>query len=212
MSILKRIEQIAISENITITSLESKIGASKGVLSRALSKDTDIQTKWTIAIVDNYPRYSSEWLLTGKGPMLKDDQTSSPTSSNTIPLVSSEAIAGFGNYNFCILEEDVQEHYVIPDFKDIDFMIRIKGSSMYPKYSSGDIVACRILKDPQFIQWNKTYIIGTNDQGIICKRLLPGDNDEYYKVISDNDRYLPFDLPKSEITGIALIIGVVRME
>lgn len=211
MGILKRIEQIAISENITITSLESKIGASKGVLSRALSKDTDIQTKWTIAIVDNYPQYSSEWLLTGKGSMFKEHHVST-TSSETIPLVSSEAIAGFGNYNFCILEEDVQEHYVIPDFKDIDFMISIKGSSMYPKYSSGDIVACRILKDPQFIQWNKTYIIGTNDQGILCKRLLPGDNDEYYKVISDNDRYLPFDLPKSEITGIALIIGVVRME
>lgn len=189
----------------------SKTGLKKGFIDKShqASGATDI---FLSKILEAYPNLNAEWLVTGKGSMFKDDQASSPTSSETIPLVSSEAIAGFGNYNFCILEEDVQEHYVIPDFKDIDFMISIKGSSMYPKYSSGDIVACRILKDPQFIQWNKTYIIGTNDQGILCKRLLPGENDEYYKVISDNDRYLPFNLPKSEITGIALIIGVVRME
>lgn len=71
--ILKRIEMIARSEGITITAFERTIGASKGVLSRAISNGTDIQTKWIQAIVEKYPSYSERWLLTGKGEMLKVD-------------------------------------------------------------------------------------------------------------------------------------------
>lgn len=70
-NILYRIELLAKNEGITITALERKIGASKGVLSRALNNNTDIQAKWIQSIVENYPQYSPEWLFTGKGSMLK---------------------------------------------------------------------------------------------------------------------------------------------
>lgn len=69
-SILDRIQQIAINENITITALERSIGASKGVLSRAINNKTDIQAKWIQNIVENYPQYSADWLITGRGEML----------------------------------------------------------------------------------------------------------------------------------------------
>ena len=74
--ILTRINKIAENEAITITFLEKKIGASKGVLSRALAKNTDIQAKWLTAIVDNYPLYSVEWLVTGKGSMFRSENVS----------------------------------------------------------------------------------------------------------------------------------------
>lgn len=77
-SILARIEQIVSNESITITALERKIGASKGVLSRAIAKNTDIQSKWLILIVENYPLYSTDWLLTGHGEMLKKESLSTP--------------------------------------------------------------------------------------------------------------------------------------
>ena len=44
-TILQRIEQIAINEGIKITAFEKSIGASKGVLSRAINNGTDIQSK-----------------------------------------------------------------------------------------------------------------------------------------------------------------------
>lgn len=69
-SILSRIEKLSKNEGITIGALERKIGASKGVLSRAIAKGTDIQSKWIQLLVENYPNYSSEWLLTGNGTML----------------------------------------------------------------------------------------------------------------------------------------------
>ena len=72
-NISQRIKVIADNEGIKITQLESKIGASKGVLSRSLANSTDIQSKWVTLVVENYPKYSAEWLLTGKGSMLKSE-------------------------------------------------------------------------------------------------------------------------------------------
>ena len=72
-NILSRIQEIAINEGITIGALERIIGASKGVLSRAISNGTDIQSKWLQKIVENYPHYSANWILTGEGSMLKSE-------------------------------------------------------------------------------------------------------------------------------------------
>lgn len=92
--ILPRIKTLAEHEGITIGALERIIGASKGVLSRAISNGTDIQSKWLQAIVENYPQYSAQWLLTGVGEMLKDTslgvsqelvETDPSTGKNYIP-------------------------------------------------------------------------------------------------------------------------------
>ncbi len=79
--ILYRIQQIAKNEGIKITVLERVIGASKGVLSRAINNGTDIQSKWLQRIVENYPKYSEGWLLTGKGEMLKTTLTKNEDGS-----------------------------------------------------------------------------------------------------------------------------------
>lgn len=129
-----------------------------------------------------------------------------------IPLVSQEAAAGFGSENFAITEQDIKDRYVIPDFNGIDFMIRVKGSSMYPKYSSGDIIACRKLTDRNFIQWNKPHLVATRDQGILVKRLKRSEKVGFLLAVSDNKDYDPFDIPENEITGIAIVVGVIRLE
>lgn len=180
-------------------------------------------------ILSIFPELNPDWLITGKGQKRKslyeDDLPNSKVDAvrinlksklkqkqQDVPLISLEAAAGFGNNNFLIKEEDIQDRYIIPDFNDIDFMIRVKGSSMYPKYSSGDVVACRIIKELKFIQWNKSYVIATKQQGILCKRLLQSKIRNNIMAVSDNKDYPPFDIPKDEITGYALIIGVIRLE
>lgn len=131
-----------------------------------------------------------------------------------IPFVEPCAVGGFGSEDFSIGERDVKDYYVIPKFKDrkIDFMIEVYGSSMYPKYNSGDIVACTIIRNSNFIQWNKVHVIATKEQGILIKRLDVSEKDGFLKAISDNKDYRPFDIPLAEITGIAIVVGVVRLE
>lgn len=86
MSIVERLKLLSEKEKITITALEKKIGASKGVLSRALKNNTDIQSKWVSIVVDNYPQYNPLWLLTGKGEMMLLSEVNAPkgpTSNKT---------------------------------------------------------------------------------------------------------------------------------
>ena len=65
-----RIQAIARIEGLSINEMERIIGASKGVLSRAIKNDTDIQAKWVFALCENFTKFSPEWLLTGKGEPL----------------------------------------------------------------------------------------------------------------------------------------------
>lgn len=131
-----------------------------------------------------------------------------------IPLVTQRAAAGFGNGDFTIEESDVKEYYVIPKFKycHVDFMIEVSGLSMYPHFNPGDVIACTILRNSQFLQWNKCHVIATREQGILVKRLMPGDDKEHLRAISDNKEYPPFDIPVGEITGIAVVVGHVGLE
>ena len=86
-NILSRIQEISTNEGISIGALERKIGASKGVLSRAINNGTDIQSKWLQIIVDNYPQYSTRWLLTGEGSMLVDGGAA-PTPNVAQPVAN----------------------------------------------------------------------------------------------------------------------------
>lgn len=88
-TILSRIQEIASAEGITIGALERQIGASKGVLSRAINNGTDIQSKWVQTIVENYPQYSPRWLMTGRGEMLADYPTANTQQQ---PVIADERL------------------------------------------------------------------------------------------------------------------------
>ena len=170
---------------------------------------------------------SPEWLLTGNGPMLKSAEpinTYKPLSGPTpavamvpaggqqgIPLIPFSAMAGALQGEVTALEYEC-EHYVVPAFRNADFLIPITGSSMQPTYFSGDIVACqRIPMSSIFFQWNKPYVLDTA-QGAIIKRIKPGSDKQHVLIVSDNTDYDPFELPLSEIYSVALVIGLIRLE
>lgn len=168
---------------------------------------------------------NSEWLLTGNGPMLKGENSANTSSKETvipiahpastpdegIPLIPLNAMAGALTSEQIVLEYEC-ERYVVPMFKGADFLIPVKGSSMYPKYSSGDIVACqRVPMSELFFQWNKVYVIDTT-QGALIKRIKPGSDNNHVLIVSDNEKYDPFELPLSAIHAVALVIGVIRLE
>ena len=185
---------------------------------------------------------SAEWLLMGKGEMVMDmfefrktpmvfhsnpeyyenkveenhtidKPTAHPATKQDegIPLIPIDAMAGVLTCEQTALEYEC-ERYVVPMFKGADFLIPVKGSSMYPKYNSGDIVACkRVSMTDIFFQWNKVYVIDTN-QGALIKRIKPGSAPDRILIVSDNDKYDPFELPYSAIHAVALVIGVIRLE
>ena len=70
---IERIKQLIDNEGITVRAFEKLISASNGLIRKAITNNSDIQSKWLEPIVDNFPQYNVEWLITGKGEMLKSD-------------------------------------------------------------------------------------------------------------------------------------------
>lgn len=207
-----RILQFIDYKGISKNKFYIETGISNGVLDKksGLSMET-IEKFYSI-----YSEVSPEWLLTGKGEMLKEDIAIpvAPMVPEGIPLVNATAVGGYSGSAFAFEERDIKDYYVIPKFKHkkVDFMIEVEGSSMYPKYNSGDVVACRIIKERNFIQWNKTHVVATREQGIIIKRIKPSNEPNALRMISDNENYDPFNVPEEEIEGLAIVVGVIRLE
>jgi len=157
-----------------------------------------------------------DWLLTGEGEMLRNPtqegkQGMIPAKNmEGIPLIPVSAMAGFGSGDMQVLEHECT-YFVIPIFKEAEFLISVKGSSMQPKYNSGDIVACKKLPLDTFFQWNKVYVLDT-EQGALVKRIKKGETPDTLTIISDNQNYEPFELHKSKIYSVAIVLGVIRQE
>lgn len=156
---------------------------------------------------------SAEWLLTGKGSMIKSENMIgyAQRSLNGIPLIPVDAVAGIMSGNSAQVMPYECEYYDVPMFRGADFLIYVKGDSMVPKYLSGDIVACKRLSIDTFFQWNKVYVVDS-EQGVIIKRVRPGDDDEHITMVSENTDYPPFTMRRRDIYSIALVMGLVRAE
>lgn len=205
-------------KGISNSQFYSDLGIKRGLLDADKLKAT-IADPIIAKILVIYTDLNIAWLLTGEGSMLRSDEKTDniPVAHHTedpnegIPLLPVDAMAGAFTGEQQVLEYEC-ERYVVPAFKGADFLIPVKGVSMHPRFSSGDIVACkRLSMDNVFFQWNKVYVIDT-DQGPLIKRLKPGSDKEHILVVSDNTAYDPFELAISSIYHLALVIGVIRLE
>lgn len=201
------------SENIGQNTFEKKVGWSTGYINNIKSS---IGSDKISSIIKEYPLLNLSWLLTGEGEMLRTTTVDAEADKlqKSLPLIPFEALAGYlSTDNEGVMVEDC-EHYVIPEFdrRGAEFIIRVSGSSMYPKYSNGDLLGCKKIEDILFFQWGKIYVLDTS-QGALVKRVYPHDDDAFITLVSDNKKvYPPFPIPKSDIRSLSIVVGVVRLE
>ena len=214
MTLLERISEIARMEGISIGALEKKIGASKGVLSRAIQNNTDIQAKWLTKLVENYPLYSADWLLSGEGTILKGEvqtfelKTDQERAPRRVPVFELAATAGFmALYND--LSPVAIEHITIPNLPPVDGAIYARGDSMSPLIESGDIIIFKKVDlCPDNVLWGHIYIVSYSIEGddyTVLKYLRQSPRNGYIRLESFNSRYDPQDIPASSITALALV-------
>lgn len=213
-TILSRIQEIASTEGITIGALERQIGASKGVLSRAINNGTDIQSKWVQIIVENYPRYSPRWLMTGRGEMLenKEGATQAPPSVSYDPEVGKpyydvDFLGGFSEiFNSQVTVPTT--NIVIRGFEKADLWCNVTGHSMEPKINHGDIIAlrrCRL----EDIQYGEIYAVVLDTIRTI-KILRRSKDPQQLRFIPINTQdYDEQEFPMSRITHIFEVVGSI---
>lgn len=171
----------------------------------------------------------SSWLLTGEGAMLQEtENNNAPTSKHTveiahqvphgssegIPLIPLDAVAGFPAESGGGVRLEDCERYVIPEFenKGANFLIRVSGDSMVPLYYSGDLLACRKITDIRFFQWGTVYVLETS-QGVLVKRVQESvDHADSILCVSENNSvHHPFLLPRDDMRSLSTIVGLVRL-
>lgn len=217
------------NEGLSVRQFESLIGSSDGKIAKFIASNSSLKSDTLIKVMEIFPHLSINWLLTGEGEMLlsssdKHEGTTKELRRNLeettdlskagIPLIPVDAVAGFNGIDSPSIHIDDCQRYLVPEFKQLnaEFMIRVSGSSMYPKYSSGDILACRKLTSYNFIQWGKIYVIDS-EQGAMVKRLFPCDEQpDCVTCKSDNPNYPPFKLPTTEIRSLSIVLGSIRFE
>lgn len=237
-TILSRIQQIADNEKSSIGALERKIGASKGVLSRAIANGTDIQAKWLPLLVENYPQYSIEWLVTGNGSMIKtlekaplksvkkaieahkDIVITDPATVITpvknfkklgCPYYNVDFAAGFDSmFNDQTSRPDYYIDFA-PYNKKNAVWCNVSGHSMSPEISNGDIILIRQLPDWQCcLVFGEVYGIITDNSLRTVKRVRKGSSDANFLLIPTNKEYDQQEIAKTHITSVFEVLCSVK--
>lgn len=192
-------------------------GLSVGLLGKAKSGGKGMSSNNIEKILLAYPELSSEWLLTGRGEMLSEEEKSEePITSfdnleevETRPRIPLDAAAGsLSLIAQSVSEAECERFPVIPRFPRYDFTIMVKGDSMEPEFQSGDEIACRLIDQPSFIQWGRPHVLDTT-QGVVLKRIY--DRPNTILCHSDNQIYQDFEIPKDDILHIAFVVGTIRL-
>jgi SOS-response transcriptional repressor LexA len=226
--VLERIKQYLDYKNISISAFEKSIGMSNASFRKSLNNKGAIGSDKIENILRTYSDLSPDWLFSGKGEMIvngsyqlgsekvssdnKDAFTAEPLSldgyyKNSIPLIPLNEKAG-------VLSKEMAskcERYVIPAFDGANFLFTVRGASMLPAFRPGDIVACKSIPlTGRFFQWNNIYVMDTS-QGVLVKRVKPGHDKEHILIVSEDKDYDPFELSCSDISSLALIVGIIRL-
>lgn len=82
----KRIKQIIDYYGLNPYSMEQKICVSEGTISKFLAHKIGMKVPTLEKILENFPDVSSDWLLLGKGEMLRSDaQKTVSSSADSVP-------------------------------------------------------------------------------------------------------------------------------
>lgn len=233
-----RIRYIIAMEGISIRKLATFSGLPISSLLRQLTSG-NIPVHVAEAISDTYPKYPPEWIMFG-GDTLdcsdsvnntdttdepnNSDGVTTPPNPSGVPLFSSLQM-GCGMFKGGELSavKGLENGYIsLPKSlfptRDGDLFVIANGRSMIDNaheersIADGSIVCLRRCTE-SYIRWGEIYAVSTND-GFVIKRLYQSDNDDCIRCVSSNteEKYEPFDIPKCEIQGIALVIGVINIK
>lgn len=198
------------------------LGLSKAQMSRLVAGTAPFRHEYLTKLVTNEKGWNTEFLTdplwseleSGKKKLSTDGASAARKNISedvkALPLIPFDAVAGHGDPIY--EDERVENYYTVSEFKESDFLIRVKGDSMSPHFMGGDLLACKKVTDAFFFQWGRCYVLYTRSQGCMVKRVNPSEKDGCIKCVSDNTKYAPFDVPMDDIVSVALVNGSISLE
>lgn len=209
----------------TKKSIANDLGISASKLSEILGERMNAGTDVLAGLSTEY-NISPQWLLTGEGDMIDSEIPKSPDlilpktdefeyinndNGGKIPLINELA--------FAVMDVDdpqktrAEKYYYIEEFRNADFLMRMPGDSMAPKYKPGDLLACRNVGYDTYYQWGKVHALLTCHQGIIYGRVFEHhQNTILVRVKPENPSYPEWVIPQVEIAKVAIVVGSISLD
>jgi hypothetical protein len=215
--IIDRLQQFMDKKGLNDNQVTVTAGLSIGLIGKARKANKGINSESIEKILHAYAELSPDWLLTGRGDMLKVGEKS---DRKKIPLYDVTTIGGINELS-ANMEGAIKPSEWIDAgdwFGEATSAIHHYGDSMV-EYPSGCILALREISDMQLIVWGKNYVIET-DEYRITKRLQRGNIPDFVIAYSSNEEsyrdgtliHQPIEIPKQSIRRLALVLGYVVKE
>lgn len=157
---------------------------------------------------------SLDWLITGKGEMLKSEQPTPMVSYSTgRPYYNVDFIGGF---DIVLNDQTINPEYNIdfaPYNKEGVLWCNVTGHSMEPEIHHGDTMAIKKMNESNinYLPFGEVYAIVTDDYRTV-KRISKADKEGFIKLVPSNKspEYTPQDIPLTMIRAIYQVLVSVK--
>lgn len=227
MKAIQRVKQYIDKQGFNNSSFEKKNKLSNGYIGTQIKRNADLGEGVLNKILDNCLDLNPEWLLTGKGEMLRSNTITIQNQNRVtkdarvevqqIPLYDLEATAGLVELFSSGKPAEQLDTIQIPNIPKCDGAISVTGDSMYPLLKSGDIILYKeVPKDINNIFFGEMYLLGVNidntEEMVTVKFVQKSDKgDHYVKLVSQNQHHQPKDIHLNNITAIAMVKVSIRV-
>lgn len=220
----ERLMKLVDNKNITPYYLSQVTGVSQATLSRLKNEETAKPNMATIKKLADYFNVEPEWLLTGGGKMLKENESYTPPmidetiGAKKIPFYDTETTGGYnGHVSSSNIEVRLAGYIYAGSWFDGSetAAIRHVGDSMI-EYPDGCILAVREVHDHRLLVPGRNYVIET-DEYRVTKRVQRGSTANTIALYSSNEEtysdgrlvHEPFEIEYTDIRRVFSILGYV---
>ncbi len=208
-SIKNRILDFIKNRGVTVAEFERNVALSNGYINNF--KDSIGSDKLN-NIAQYYPDLNINWLITGKGEMLKSD-IPEPKISYSVgsPYYNVDFIGGF---DLVLNDQTVNPEYYIdfqPYNKDGVMWCNITGHNMEPEISNGDVIAIKeVVEWDKYINMGETYAIVTKNDLRTVKKIRKGSDNKHWLLVPVNEKYDSQEIAKEMISRVFMVLGCMK--
>lgn len=175
-------------------------------------------------IISAFPEVNIEWIISGKGMPLKENDSDSRKSSLAnlknldnrdyllVPIVHIDSVGGIHSPNSIVNEPQYIEGYApFVDAKEGDVCIIQSGDSMVPTCPSGSLLLLRQVNNwREYFGYGNIFVLELTDGRRITKEVTRYDSNpkDYIWCVSHNPNVPDEELPKSMIASVWKVIKI----
>lgn len=203
MTLKERVREYCNSKVMPISGFEKLAGLSNGYFNRVKHRPSSDKLD---NIASAFPDLNIDWLITGKGGMLKSEPQAAPSGS-AIPFYNDMVVTA-GQAEPLVLDGQPGGWVDLPGVK-AKALFPVVGCSMQPEINPGDIIGVVDISNWEYIDPDKVYLVITSDDRMIKHLATDETDDEILWCVSPN--YPKFKIRKEDIKYLYRVSFVGKM-